>query len=487
MAKEKNKRIKILNAIANIRRNYPKIKTDDITFAALVFYPVALVEVTAQERSVEDFDAVQLLVLRFFELRINITDISALTGLNVEYVERIARLLMGYGYIDESGNITELGKESIQEERKILQKESKRHIQLDALSLSLIPYDLSVDEFALYEKPEAGDEKLWKIGVISYPEGITADNLNKQIEQCDYQRIIGADGIHVNIETITDMRCLKIHYALSCMLCLRGGDEPIVFAKRRIQDKSYSQWSPLAFVEDYMCLKYELPEMKVDNKRDVKKHLHAMKSLLDSKWGKNISKILREENPQTADNKQSTYFPEEVEYAESKSMQNTLCKFYPFDLTKGNWQYSNGQGHLSVNSDAFTEYKNFSAISRIMMDFVNDGKFLFADEYLFGRLVTIAPQTEDSLLLEVINLLQMTVYKYRDKSRAVDNYLKSYFNNKKMLETNANNGTGTETLIEAVNPAGNAMTDFTSASSNILGNLHKVLTNILHNPDLMDA
>ena len=170
---KKRQKIRLANAVAQIRRHYPKITPESIRFAAMVFYPVALVEVVAWEKSVEDFDSVQLMILRFISLGMGQEEIAELTGLTPAYIAKIKELLYGYGHITPDGTITELGRESIEYDhgngKKVEYKESKRHVQLDALSLSIIPYEKSVDETTFYEKSLAHG---YQVGVISYPEGI---------------------------------------------------------------------------------------------------------------------------------------------------------------------------------------------------------------------------------------------------------------------------------------------------------------------------
>ena len=256
--KKARKKIRLVNAVAQIRRRYLKITPETIRFAAMVFYPVALVEVIAWEKSVEDFDSVQLMILRFISLGMGQDEIASLTGLTSAYIKQVRELLYGYGHITPDGAVTDIGKESIKNEKKIEYKESKRHVQLDALSLSIIPYEKSVDETMFYERSAA---HAYQTGVISYPEGIDTKTLETQLKGMDYSKIARTKDIHVNIVSISEMSCLKLRYALACMLCLEGSGTPVVFGRRKGQEKASSYWLPFGVETEHMRQIYDLGDV----------------------------------------------------------------------------------------------------------------------------------------------------------------------------------------------------------------------------------
>ena len=142
--KKQRKRIRLSNVIPDIRKRYKNIRQEDIRFAAMVFYPVAFVDVEAEERSVEDFDAVQLTILKFFAMGLGGEDIAALTGLTTEYIAQIKNLLVNvYGHIATDGTITPLGIESIQREKNVQIIVSKRKIYILSLIYPIVLDDIN--------------------------------------------------------------------------------------------------------------------------------------------------------------------------------------------------------------------------------------------------------------------------------------------------------------------------------------------------------
>ncbi len=429
------KRIRLSDAVFDIRKRYPKIRQEDIRFAAMVYYPVAFVEVEAEEKSVEDFDSVQLMVLRFLALGIGKDDIVTLTGTTPGYIDKVKGLLFGYGHIDKEGNVTSIGKESIDASsdgkgRKIERKLSKRYVQLDALSLVIIPHDRRVDEITFFDKTEAYDKpiskedgkvkqdsKLFNVGAIAYPEGITMASLKERLVCKDendnkYDKIIGAQNIHVNItnETIKRIECLKLRYASACMLVLQGSDIPIVFGKcvAETQKRSISQWFPLGVDSksmDSMCEQYGFE----DDVRALENHaggyLTSMQSRFETAWKQGWKQ----------------YKQKHVGALETDYLLNAI---YPYRFQEKHYRWRDGE--LFVDCEAFETVRHGYAIAKILSAFAEDGFYRFATEDLCGHLVTIRPEEDDMLLQDVARLLKKAIE--QNGARKVDRYLRDNFN-----------------------------------------------------------
>ena len=98
----------------NILSQYPNIHPTDIEFAAMVYYPIAKIEVVAYEKTEEDFDSVQLIMLKFMAEEIDDNAIAELTGVNSSYVRKMREYLTKIGMLDDkNGRLTEMGAESI--------------------------------------------------------------------------------------------------------------------------------------------------------------------------------------------------------------------------------------------------------------------------------------------------------------------------------------------------------------------------------------
>ncbi len=419
------RKIRLVDTVAQIRRRYPKITPDTIRFAAMVFYPIALVEVVAWEKSVEDFDSVQLMILRLIWLGMGRGKIAELTGLTPAYVAKIHELLYGYGHITPDGTITDIGKESITNGRKIEYKESKRHVQLDALSLSIIPYEKSVDETTIYEKKLA---HAYQTGVLSYPEGIDTQTLETQLEGLDYGKITGAEDIHVNIVSISEMRCLKLRYAVACMLCLDGSETPIVFGRRKEQEKARNVWIPFGAESEHVRQSYGFGVISNTSLGDCARHLNAMKARFDEKWESPLKTAVRGARPKKSEARKQWDMPLSVgerSNVESQALLDGVWDFYPFANNACQWAYQGQAGTLIVGSAAFADSRRVFAMARILLGFATDGVFPITTEKLCGRVVFVRPMKDDILLQEVIGLLREALK--RSNGYKVDKYLQSSF------------------------------------------------------------
>lgn len=414
-------------AVAQIRRQYPKITPETMRFAAMVFYPVALVEVVAWEKSVEDFDSVQLMILRFIHLGMGRDEIAELTGLAPAYIDKVNKLLIGYGHIDGSGSVTDIGRESIENKKKIELKESKRHVQLDALSLSIIPYEKSVDETTFYEKSRA---RAYQTGVISYPEGIDAQTLEAQLKGIDYGKIAGAENIHVNIVSISEMRCLKLRYAIACMFCLDGSGTPIVFGRRKAQEKAIPLWMPFGVESEHVRQAYGLGDVSSIGQGDAAKHLTAMKARFDEKWDSPLKTKTRGPRPKASDREAQKQWDmplsaKERGSVEAQALLDGALDFYPFAQGSYQWHYQEQVGMLFVGGGAFANARRVHAMARILFGFAVDGVFPITTEKLCGRVVIVRPMENDALLRDVIGLLREALK--RSTGYAVDRYLQGSF------------------------------------------------------------
>lgn len=421
--KKQRKRIRLSNVIPDIRKQYKNIRQEDILFAAMVFYPVALVDVEAEERSVEDFDAVQLTILKFFATGLSGEDIAALTGLTPEYVAQIKNMLVNvYGHIAADGTITPLGIESIQREKNVQIKYSKRNIYVDAITLAVIPYKQHLDETIFYEKPDAHE---FNVGVMAYPDGITEEALEARLrgegvlddeEDTTYDKIIGARDIHVNISSIRKLKCLKLRYAIACMLMLDGCKAPIVFGRRF----SRHAWIPFGVESEVVRQRYGF-EATVKDLGAGRGYLSAMRMRFDDAWEVTLKKKYKD-----ISKKQSAKWESLSE--DEKRKLNVQCTwdairfFCPFQKGHYRWQ----DGELFIDGEAFASAQQGYAIAKILSAFAEDGFFRFATEDLCGRLVTIRPEEDDELLKDVARLLKEAI-EYGG-ARKVDRYLRENFN-----------------------------------------------------------
>lgn len=426
MQKNNINRIRLLNAVAQIRKCYPRISSENIRFAAMVFYPVARVDVIAMEESVEAFDPVQFTVLKFLDLGLDRIQISTITGLTPEYVGKVMELLVGYGHIEPDGSITTIGRKSIDEERKIELKESRRHIQLDAISLSVIPYEISVDENVFCRKTDA---RRFHVGAIAYPEGIDKDSLEIQLQKMDFSSIAG--DVHVNIVSISKMECLELRYSIACMLVLAGSDIPVVFGRRtRAQQKGGGiSWRPFGITDNKIREQYGF-ETNIKDVGQGIDYLLSMKKRFESERELYFTEMARGKRPKKSDfngemeewRQASRKWDAPLSEKERKTaIWKAVTDFYPFKENYCHWKNNT----LFLEASAFEKLQRTSAISRVLFGFATEGLFLLTTETLCGHIVMIRPMEGNTILEDVLLLLKQAIEKYGGFN--VDKYLQDHF------------------------------------------------------------
>jgi hypothetical protein len=219
-----------MTALADICARYPAIKPCDIELFAPVYYPIAMVELRLAEQTFEDFEIVQLTVLRMIALGLRDASIIGKTlGLSTSYVQKVIRLLQGYGHLDRNG-LTQLGAESLKQQQKIVINETVQTFQMDALNGTLLKVEQVVAENSLSELADTH----FLMGHLSHLEGISEQTLRDQLMGQGGNAFIHRDKgiLHANVTGIRDARCAGLQYARAYMLKLAGQSLPIVLTKR---------------------------------------------------------------------------------------------------------------------------------------------------------------------------------------------------------------------------------------------------------------
>ncbi len=241
-----------LYALQAIREKYPKIRTFDIERFAPVYYPIAVMEMDLSEQTFEDFETVQLTVLKAYRWGMKNPDIIADSlGLSRGYIENVLRLLTGYGHI-ENGYVTEVGERSLAAGKKIIVNKTRQRFQTDALNGTLLRLSEKVINNAICEKGETNKY----IGHLSYPEGIPESYLIDQLagEKCSEYLHYRSDILHANVTDISGVRCKELQYAKAYLLKLKSHKAPMVFAKRydrTVKDiNDRFSWQPFSVADD---------------------------------------------------------------------------------------------------------------------------------------------------------------------------------------------------------------------------------------------
>ena len=255
----------LTTALREITETFPQIAPENIAVAACVYYPIADLNLTIKERLFEVFDSIEHDILQFIDdIGADVSLIARTTGLSETYVEKIFRLLMGYGHINKDGMITELAKNSLAEGKKITCTEVAQKVQMDALTLRLLRIEELIRDEELFERAHTSS----KVGLIPCVEGITREEVRRRLAAADLQDLIRYDHhiLNANAEQIIDVECVDMRYAKCVLLAFRQDEAdafatstPIIFGKRsdmrRGKYRANKLWLPI-FVPDAEDAKY---------------------------------------------------------------------------------------------------------------------------------------------------------------------------------------------------------------------------------------
>lgn len=381
------KRNEMYFALKEIRSKY-KIDNSDIVFFAPVYYPIAILEINLDEVSFEDFEAVQLAVLRFYSLGIkDYNMIADLMGLSPNYVYRLLNLLRGYGHIDEAG-ITELGQKSLEVEKKITKAQVWQKFQVDALNGTLLKMSETVSDNVLNDK---GDTS-FIVGHLDYIDGISVDLIRMQIAGEDYKDYIKRDSdiLSTNLLAINDVKCTDILYAKSFILGLKSAIEPLIFAKRYDSKKEKLSerftWLPFSVGDESIKARYGIEDQVGLSTETSSQYANAVLGLINDRAA-NLN--LEEEVP--------------------KVLQRT----YPFNLDEVELVQSFNPVIVNINERSFTSFRKW--ILNFLMDLVEDGESLVSNEYLYGNIIKLRSKSDK--LFKTANILKGKIAEKGSRSK----------------------------------------------------------------------
>lgn len=223
----------LCDALRELMRTYPKLEARHIDFAAAVYYPIALVDITMEERVFENYEGIERHLLQFVaDIGADPALLEATTGLSSVYVRKLLDVLDSYGHI-ENGRLTALGRESLQRGEKVTCVRVVQRLQMDALTLRL----LKVEELIREDDLRAGQELGGKIGgILPDIEGISVDALKRQIEALDLTKVMehGRTVLHANTESIQSIVFSELRYVKCVMTAFRDGTEEPAYCKPTI-------------------------------------------------------------------------------------------------------------------------------------------------------------------------------------------------------------------------------------------------------------
>ncbi len=365
MAKEKQKKnsmFEAVEALDSICSKYSAIRRNQIEQFAPVYYPIAIVELRMREKTFEDFETVQLTVLKLVELGIQNPDILAQTlGLSVGYVQKVLHLLRGYGHISGSG-VTALGQQSLQAEKKIVEKETMQKFQMDALNGTLLKMGQSVTENTLNDISETH----WKIGHLDHIDGVPTKMLSDQLVGANCQQYLRQKTgiLHTNVTAIREASCAGIQYAKAYLMKLTGLECPIVFANRydyrqkEIRDRF--SWQPFSVESRLVASRYGFEEDTPVSTSHAGSYIRRLYSLLT-------------EQAKTVDLQEEAV--------------NAVTRMYSFDESGLRTEVlQNGKAvKVEVSAEAVQQYRG--SLLSFLMGATREGQHTVTGTYLCGAMV----------------------------------------------------------------------------------------------------
>lgn len=363
---ERRKKFKPDSALENLLRAYPSINPKDIQYFAPVYYPIADIQIDFEESNFEDFETVQITVLKLIALGHKSPDIiSSLMGLTPIYVEKVVKLLLGFGHIDAMLNLTALGKESINQGKKITVVKGIQKFQFDALGLNLIRLDKTVTRSSIIDKEEIAKGIL----VLDFPDAVSKDAIVNELKSDNFRRIMANKSgiLNVNITKINKVSCAGIRYVQAYLLCMKNR-EPIFFSEREDFSKKRNQkysWMPFAALTESTKRFLNDDGLTVYPKENADKMLAAVELLLS-----------KDEEEQRR-----------VEESMRSVMDGIAAKEdYGFDKKYIKFDYENGYIEI-ISKKAFTKL-NFKTIS-LLKKLNDNGYSLSTNKNLRGAIIKL--------------------------------------------------------------------------------------------------
>lgn len=386
----------IVFALREIKDKYTKILPSDIEMFAPIYYPIAILEMNLDEMTFEDFEAVQMIVLKLIGLgQVDDEVVSDLLGLSPNYIYKIKHLLRGYGHVSDD-RITDLGKRSLKEGKKIIMSQVWQQFQVDALNGILIKMDKLVSENMLNSK----EQTHIMVGHLDYLDGITTETIEDQLQNQNYSDFIRQKTgvLNTNVLAINDVKCVEVRYAQCFLMKLKNVNEPIVFSKRYDEEKREIRerfsWQPFSIGSEMIRERFDF-ESEIPIESDLARQ-----------YINNVYNMIMER-------------AEKVNLEEDK--RRALKNIYPFadgGISLGGYSANNT---LIVNIDENALKRYTSWLPYFMLDLAQHGEHLITSEFLFGKIISL--RSNSNRLLKVCELLNEKV-KSEDKSK-VFNALKN--------------------------------------------------------------
>ena len=211
--------------------NNPGINPAKIELFHQVYYPIAQVEVSMDEKLFGDFETVEKTVLELLDAGFSSTNVLAkLLGVPEIFVQNILKILLGYGHIDKNNCITELGKHSLKANVRITEVLTKQIVSIDAVGGLPMNIDKSVVSREMVNPTDVTDSNALVIPSATQATAkafLNAINQNSNIQAlCKKQQLI-----NINVTGIREARLISVEYASAFFMYIKNASAPYLFLK----------------------------------------------------------------------------------------------------------------------------------------------------------------------------------------------------------------------------------------------------------------
>ncbi len=383
---EKRYRNDINQVFDTIMEQNPKISPNAVELFSKIYYPIAILEITMEERTFEDFEFVPSTVLKLVANgAVRADDIADLTGLKPGYIQKVLDLLRGYGYVTNLG-ITDLGKESLEQNKKISLSAVKQKFQADALSGDL----LRLGEQSSESNLEGVDEVRNGIPIVPHLEGISMDQINQQLAKADLQEYKKYQGdiLNANVEKINAVRCTELDYVEAFMLKLSDCNLPVImmhqYDAKRNEFKDRFRWQPVRLPDPSVHRMYGFASSIPCYEPESRKIIGDLYKMVCERACK----------------------------PDKDKLIEIIEKSYPFDFSHVNLNLGNIKRGIADQVTVRVDASSFSVWTKFVFNFLERynlkaGGFYYTDSFLNGLIVRF--ETRDPKLTSAIQYWQSSI------------------------------------------------------------------------------
>ncbi len=209
------------------------VKNNEIEIFHSFMCPVSIIEADVKEYIIDEYDSVELLVLRLADAGItNSNGISALTGIDRSLVRSILRTeAFTYGHIDpKTKELTEAGRQTLEDNvdiENLFQHalyNAKREIQADSITGTIIRYEAE----ELKERMAVFSDSITP-NILPRNSVTIDDELEREIQERLWQYL--KDGYFNEGDTINDidnLRTRETRYRRSFFVQMKGFQYPFI-------------------------------------------------------------------------------------------------------------------------------------------------------------------------------------------------------------------------------------------------------------------